>query len=123
MNLLGAALTAKPGSICMSMVKDIPFSANLNDTSMVVSAVGSCILGFLVAVNSAVTVRNNYSAILVRSKRILGSCIAKLMTNLGRVDEVVGIIMLSDRRSLKECMIFKLSPLAIAVSWCSSSAT
>ena len=67
MDLFSAALSAEPGSVCMSVVKDIPITVNLHNTSMVISAICCSIFSFFVAVDMKITVTYDNTAVGVWS--------------------------------------------------------
>ena len=67
MDLFSAALSAEPGSVCMSVVKDIPIAVNLHNASVVVGTISCSFVSLFIAVDMKITVTYDNTAVGVWS--------------------------------------------------------
>ena len=80
-NLFCASLSAKPGSVCVSMIENIPVITDLHNASVIICSVCCGFISFFISIDMHIAVTYDYSAVLKRSLGTLGCCIAKLVHN------------------------------------------
>ena len=83
---------------------------------MIVCTICSWHICRLICINMKVTVTYNHAAILKAARRLLARRIAKLMHNLRRINKVICVASLSNRRSLKKCVTLIWRILAVLTS-------
>ncbi|MNN46642.1 hypothetical protein D3C81_1610310 [compost metagenome] len=116
-NPLDAALPAERCTVGMPVIEDIPFPIDSFDAAMVISAVVHRLVRRFVGIDMKIVVADEDSLIDEAMSRKWTGCVTQLMHDDRGVDQVISIVFLTDRRSFKKRMSFKLAPLAIRLAW------
>ena len=107
MDLFGTGLAAELGTVCGTVVKHIPFVTDRGKAAMIIAVHGNLPVSRLVAVDSHITVIDNYTLAGKGTKGTDACSIAQLMVINRGVNKVIQILTFSQGRGFKESVSFE----------------
>ena len=91
-----AALSRKPSVVRVAMIENVVIIFDFHNAAVIVCSRNDWHIGFFVAVDSKVAVAHDYAAINKIARRLVACCIAKLVTDFGRIDKIVFVADFAD---------------------------
>ncbi len=91
----------------MSVIKNIPFTVYLQNTSVIVRAISHRFFRRLICVDMQITIADDYASIGKSFIRFFADRITKLVHHDGRINKIIVLPHLANRRSLEKFMSFE----------------